>query len=78
MPDLFNQDPLYNRLPYQGDVRYHGPIFSLKEANQYRDILLSAIDWQPDEAFIFGKHYITKRKVAWYGDEAYNLSLIHI
>ena len=27
--------------------------------------------WQNDEAIIFGKHIITRRKVAWYGDYNY-------
>lgn len=72
MLDLFNQDPLQNLLPYQGDVRYHGPIFSIDEANSFMHYLLNQIEWQNDEAYIFGKHIITKRKVAWYGDSAFN------
>jgi alkylated DNA repair dioxygenase AlkB len=32
------------------------------------DTLLRTIDWRNDEAMIFGRHLITKRKVAWYGD----------
>lgn len=72
MVDLFNQDPLQNLLPYQGDVRYYGPIFNqLKSKILYQE-LLQNVAWQNDEAFIFGKHIVTKRKVAWYGDEAYN------
>ncbi|MFK8038716.1 MAG: alpha-ketoglutarate-dependent dioxygenase AlkB [Crocinitomicaceae bacterium] len=72
MLDLFNQDPLQNILPYQGDVRYYGPIFTIEEANKCKDYLLQQIKWQNDEAYIFGKHIITKRKVAWYGDKAFN------
>ena len=26
------------------------------------------IQWKNDESVIFGKHYITRRKTAWYGD----------
>lgn len=70
--DLFNQDPFQNLLPYQGEVRYYGAIFSIDEANDFYQKLLANIDWQNDEAFIFGKHIITKRKVAWYGDKAFN------
>src|SRR5690606_41971434 len=33
--------------------------------------LLSRIDWKNDEAVIFGKRIITKRKVAWYGDRPF-------
>lgn len=29
---------------------------------------MKTIDWRNDEAFIFGKHIITARKVAWYAD----------
>jgi alkylated DNA repair dioxygenase AlkB len=72
MLDLFNQDPLKNLLPHQGNVRYYGTIFTLKESDAFRDYLLTEIAWQNDEAFIFGKHIITKRKVAWYGDRAFN------
>ncbi len=72
MIDLFNQNPLQNRLPYQGMVKYYGPIFSLEKSDVFRDILLASIAWQNDEAFIFGKHIITKRKVAWYGDKAFD------
>jgi alkylated DNA repair dioxygenase AlkB len=32
---------------------------------------LEKIVWKNDEAIIFGKHIITKRKVAWYGDSDY-------
>ena len=44
---------------------------TLKEANQYLDLLLQNILWQNDQAVIFGKHIITKRKAAWYGDSNY-------
>lgn len=29
------------------------------------------IPWKNDEAIVFGKQDITKRKVAWFGDSAY-------
>jgi alkylated DNA repair dioxygenase AlkB len=32
---------------------------------------LNKIDWQNDEAMIFGKKIITKRKVAWYGEKPF-------
>jgi len=44
---------------------------SYKEANRYFDLLLKNIVWKNDEAVILGKHIITKRKVAWYGDYDY-------
>jgi alkylated DNA repair dioxygenase AlkB len=68
--DLFNSEADYNKnvLPKDGIVNYYGKIFSSKEAEHYLNALLTNIDWRNDEAIIFGKKIITKRKVAWYGD----------
>ncbi len=67
---LFNTaDPNKNLLPYDGTVNYYGVVI-----NQTREIyesLLADIEWKNDEAIIFGKHILTKRKVAWYGDRAF-------
>ena len=72
--DLFNQtiDTGYNLLPYGGTVNYYGCLFTKAEADKYYQILMDTIAWKNDEAFIMGKHIITKRKVAWYGDEEYS------
>lgn len=70
--DLFNSDANTNLLPYDGEVIYYGHIVSESEAKRYYDILLNEIPWQNDEAIIYGKRIVTKRKVAWYGDQAYN------
>ncbi len=70
--DLFGNDPTANLLPCHGTVNYHGPILSLADAQRYYDILLHDIPWKNDEAVIFGKHIITAREVAWYGDSAYS------
>lgn len=64
-------DPTQNRLPFDGIVQYHGPILSTEEAANYFKILLNTIAWQHDEAIIFGKRIVTKRKVAWYANEPY-------
>jgi len=71
--DLFNDeaDSTVNVLPKDGIVNYYGSILPLPEASHYLQRLLAVVPWRPDEAFIFGKHYITKRKVAWYADEPY-------
>lgn len=69
--DLFNQNSKSNLLPYEGNVIYYGPIFSMDEANAYYQELLNNIRWMNDQAVIFGKIITTKRKVAWYGDEAF-------
>ena len=61
-------DKTKNHLPKDGIVHYHGRIFNQKEADFFYENLLHTIEWKNDEAYIFGKQYITKRKVAWYGD----------
>lgn len=61
-----------NFLPYDGCVNYYGPIMSLSDADLYLDALLHTIQWKNDEAFIFGKKIITKRKVAWYGEQPFS------
>lgn len=73
--DLFNnRDIDFNYLPYDGTVNYYGPMMSADKANTYLGALLENITWKNDEARIFGKHFITKRKAAWYSDEAYAYS----
>jgi alkylated DNA repair dioxygenase AlkB len=70
--DLFGNDPTANLLPYDGTVNYHGPILTVAETRRYYEVLLRDIPWKNDEAVIFGKHIITARKVAWYGDANYS------
>ncbi|UKJ06478.1 alpha-ketoglutarate-dependent dioxygenase AlkB family protein [Solitalea lacus] len=60
-----------NLLPYDGEVNYYGRIMSRVQANAYFENLLHSIQWKNDEAIILGKHIITKRKAAWYGNEKY-------
>ncbi len=71
--DLFNTLPDKNRnyLPKDGTVNYYGKVLNQKEADYYLKNLLDTIAWRNDEAVIFGKRIITKRKVAWYGDKQY-------
>ena len=57
-----------NLLPKDGTVNYYGKIMDVNQANNYYKALLQHIEWKNDEAIIFGKHILTKRKVAWYGD----------
>jgi alkylated DNA repair dioxygenase AlkB len=68
--DLFNNEihSLTNLLPKDGIVVYYKNLLTINEANQYFDCLLKTIEWKNDQAFIYGKLIITKRKVAWYGD----------
>lgn len=70
--DLFSsQDQTTNLLPHSGIVNYFGVIFTKVQADMFLDCLLKDIEWKNDEAVIFGKRIITKRKVAWYGDKAF-------
>jgi alkylated DNA repair dioxygenase AlkB len=64
-------DPSKNLLPFDGTVNYYGKLFDKKEADHYFNILMKSIEWKNDEAIIFGKRITTKRKVAWYGEEAF-------
>ena len=60
-----------NILPYDGEVYYYGLMMSLEASQYYLKIFIDHIQWKNDEARIFGKHFITKRKVAWYGNQGY-------
>jgi alkylated DNA repair dioxygenase AlkB len=72
--DLFSKapDPDINLLPKDGTVNYYGKLMTIQQASHYLDILLNTIEWKNDQAIIFGKHIITKRKVAWYGDHRFD------
>ncbi len=71
--DLFSKEEgeLRNLLPKDGTVNYYGKLFSTKQAKRYFESLLNTIEWRNDEAIIFGKLIVTKRKVAWYGDSEF-------
>lgn len=68
---MFAHENRGNLLPYDGISWYYGPVLDSAMANEYFQRLLQHIDWRNDEAVIFGRHIITKRKVAWYGDRHY-------
>jgi len=72
--DLFNatRTEEHNLLPNDGVVNYYGQIMSNTDADVYLGQLLTTIDWKNDEAILFGKRMVTKRKVAWYGDAEYD------
>lgn len=71
--DLFSQfsESPVNLLPKDGTVNYYGIVLSKQKANHYYEYLLNAIEWKNDEAIMFGKLIITKRKVAWYADKPF-------
>ncbi|MEO9479594.1 MAG: alpha-ketoglutarate-dependent dioxygenase AlkB [Maribacter dokdonensis] len=60
-----------NLLPRDGTVHYFGKILNEEDAIHYLNVLLNKIEWKNDEAIIFGKKIITKRKVAWYGEKPF-------
>lgn len=68
----FIHDPHFNWLPKDGTVNYYGKILTNEEADHFYLNLLEKIDWKNDEAIIFGKKILTKRKVAWHGDKDFN------
>jgi len=78
--DLFNNEPDSNQnlLPKDGTVNYYGKLMTFQEANHYLEVLLNAIEWKNDEAIIFGKRIITKRKVAWYGGQPFSYTYSNI
>ena len=71
MQTLFDQnfDAEINLLPKDGTVNYYGKILDQKQSDRFYQTLLETIEWKNDEAVIFGKKILAKRKVAWYGDE---------
>ena len=74
--DLFSQfDSIpKNLLPKDGTVFYYGLVLSKVKADAFYDVLLNSIEWRNDEAIIFGKRIITKRKVAWYAEKPFEYS----
>jgi len=78
--DLFSQfdDVPKNLLPKDGTVNYYGIVLPKVEADHYYEVLLNSIEWRNDEAIIFGKRMITKRKVAWYAEQPFEYSYSNI
>lgn len=76
--DLFASaaDPQRNLLPEDGEVYDHGRVYGDDEAPTLFSRLLSEVPWQHDELVIAGKHLVTARQVAWFGDQkkAYHYS----
>ena len=67
-----------NLLPFDGQADYYGQVMAAEEAERYMERLMSEIEWRNDEAVIFGRHIVTKRKVAWYGDNTYTYTYSNI
>ena len=71
--ELFNTAP-ENLLNDNSTALYYGKILSEEECAYFFKTLVEEISWKNDEAVIFGKHFITKRKFAWYADKNYPYS----
>lgn len=71
---LFSQriDPPINVLPQDGEANYHGVVLEDNAADFFLEHFLNAIEWRNDEAIVFDKKIITKRKVAWYGSRPFD------
>lgn len=78
--NLFDNGPdaSANLLPADGVVNYYGKLFPRPVADDHLKKLLQDIPWKNDEAVIFGKLVRTKRKVAWYGDKAFEYTYSNI
>ena len=78
--DLFDfiQDRPETIIDQEGTVDYYGNVMSFEEANFYFECLLNPIEWKNDEALIYGKLIVTKRKIAWYGDEPFEYTYSQI
>ncbi|MDX6746909.1 alpha-ketoglutarate-dependent dioxygenase AlkB [Polaribacter sp. PL03] len=70
--DLFSTETIKNILPFDGVTNYHGLVLDKKKCEFYYQKLMDTILFKNDEAIIFGKKIITKRKVAWYGESEYS------
>lgn len=68
----FGPSPRLNLLPCDGVADYYGKVLLPQQAAHYLDVMLHRIAWRHDEAVIFGRHLVTKRKVAWYGDSSFS------
>jgi len=72
-------DPNKNWLPMDGCVLYLRNIVGPIDMQVgYFQSLFHSIEWKNDEAILFGKKIITKRKVAWYGDEPFSYTYSNV
>ena len=67
-----------NHLPKDGEVFYFGKIFSKQEGDFFYEKLMNEIKWENDQAIIYGKKIVTKRKVAWYADKEFEYTYSNI
>ena len=58
-----------NLLSNKGTVNYYGKIFTEEQSEIYYVKLLNEVNWKHDVIKMFGKEIVTKRKVAFLGNE---------
>lgn len=69
---LFPTEPsTQNLLPFDGELFYHGKVFTKEKSDLFYRSLLDTVEWKPDEVVMFGKTILTKRKIAWYADKPF-------
>ena len=76
--DLFNSEITANKLPYDGEVNYYGPVLSLKESQEFFEVLTNEIKWQKDSSVMFGKLIVTDRKMAFYAEDKLTYTYAHV
>lgn len=70
-----NADPLAdNLLPQDGEAYLIERALSSREADRAFSDLMENIDWQQEQAFLFGRKIPLPRLTAWYGDRGYSYS----
>ncbi len=70
-----NADPLPgNLLPQDGEAYLIEQALSSREADRAFSDLLESIDWQQEQAFLFGRTIPLPRLTAWHGDHGYSYS----
>jgi alkylated DNA repair dioxygenase AlkB len=67
----YQVDPTHNLLPKDGVVLFYPNILSQVQSVEFFKELKGHIEWRHDEAVIYGKKIVTRRKVAWYGDRPF-------
>lgn len=73
-----NNTPSDSSVPSQtiinkdGIAMYTDSLIPAEKSELFLLQLSKNIQWKNDESVIFGKHYITRRKTAWYGDRPFN------
>lgn len=66
--NLFGQNFTENLLPYDGKLNYMENFLTPVESQMLFEEFLQITPWQHDIVQLFGKEYITKRKMAFYAD----------